>query len=485
MVEVMDRHTDVGYAEYLQRQLGDRIVLVSEKEGYWFDERTAIWARRSAAWIQSNITKVLSKPVNLLYKIAVRDQKRELKKVRSRVNSFLNSRNVYNQSFAMLSRRKDQLLEKLDVDEDSLPIMGNKVICLRSGETRTRTKDDFWSFWLPVAYKHQPEYPNAQKFIRSIFVTDEEKEQKDFSMEEHVQITGGYFLTGRTDERVFWNPTGTGRNGKTTFFGIFQAILGPLYCVAHRDLFMKHRQSSGGAEPHKAMLRGKRLAILAETNNDDVIDQEIKHLIDENPMLSARDLYEGGKSCTFKVYAKLGVCSNPPLRFHVDGHDQSVKQRLRVIKFLFSFVREVKGPYDRPMDSAFVASVRNEYLSELFSFFVDGAKKWYAQGRIPDHPRVTAATEALISHNDNVTRFFTTQLVKLPDETDDKMGLTTDQLFSQYETWCTAQGLEPMSVREFVGIMKTKCTQKRATTVNLFDNNKRPYKWFVQFKWTQ
>ena len=42
MVEVMDRHTDVGYAEYLQRQLGDRIVLVSEKEGYWFDERTAI-----------------------------------------------------------------------------------------------------------------------------------------------------------------------------------------------------------------------------------------------------------------------------------------------------------------------------------------------------------------------------------------------------------------------------------------------------------
>ena len=46
MVEVMDRHTDMGYAEYLQRQLGDQIVLVSENEGYWFDERTAIWARK-------------------------------------------------------------------------------------------------------------------------------------------------------------------------------------------------------------------------------------------------------------------------------------------------------------------------------------------------------------------------------------------------------------------------------------------------------
>ena len=87
-------------------------------------------------------------------------------------------------------------------------------------------------------------------------------------METRLQMMCGYCLTGETQERKLFNLTGSGRNGKTALCSVLQTILGAFYGVGHSDLFIANpngRSSCGGPEPHKAMLRGKRLCVLAET----------------------------------------------------------------------------------------------------------------------------------------------------------------------------------------------------------------------------
>jgi phage/plasmid-associated DNA primase len=473
-----DRATDLGYAAYVSQLLRSDVVVTDDNGGgYVYDKHSATWVKRPAVFLIAEVTRALAKPFNLVYHIwdkyypgketESKEGKAFAKTISAAwksVNSNNNSKNVFAQACAALGRRKNELLQELDASADSLPIMGNKVVCMRSNPptVRDRVKTDYWSAWLPVRYQQQDDYPNAQSFVRSIIVDDDDTEKEDYSMETRLQMMGGYWLTGETAERKLFNLTGAGRNGKTAFCSLFQAMLGSFYCVGHEDLFLSNgRGSAGGAEPHKAVLRGKRLVVLAETGADDELNMKsIKELVDNNDgIISARDLYEKGAGAAFKLTSKLVVCSNPPIKYKVVAGDDAPGERLDITPFPIKFdpPGENKAlPNHRPTDTGFVDSLRNEHLSELFSYFVDGASKWYEKKQLPTKEKVQAATQKNIALNDTMTGFITSELVF-----DSNSQLSPQALTQAYFQWCTASERAALSKELFLKEISRKLQRKR------------------------
>ena len=150
-------------------------------------------------------------------------------------------------------------------------------------------------------------------------------------------------------------------------------MLGEFYCVGHGDLFLANdgrAPSAGAAEPHKAVLRGKRLVVLAETDPDDKLNMKtIKVIVDNNDgFISARGLYE--PLSTFKITFKMVVCSNPPIKYKVEPGDDAIGERLDITPFPIKFdpPGQISAlPNHRPTDTASVDSLRNEHLSQMKS----------------------------------------------------------------------------------------------------------------------
>lgn len=197
-------------------------------------------------------------------------------------------------------------------------------------------------------------------------------------------------------------------NGKSALFGLLRDIMAPFYLTAHKDLYIKpdsHRSSSaGGAEPHKVALKRKRLAVLQETGADDkLVITTIKQFVDDNEIfISARDLYEKakGQSMEFQVVAKHCILTNNILGFRSKPGDtggtdpEEVAQRLR------------RGEHCKPADRDAVGALRTTHLSQVFSFFVEGAMAWYRNGqRLPRPKEVIDATHSTLADNDRVQQF--------------------------------------------------------------------------------
>jgi phage/plasmid-associated DNA primase len=209
------------------------------------------------------------------------------------------------------------------------------------------------------------------------------------------------------------------------------------------------------------MLRGKRLVVLAETGSEDQLNMKnIKELVDNNDgCITARDLYEKGSGSTFKVTAKLVVCSNPPIKYKVEAGDDAPGERIEITKFPIKFDppgEDKHLPNHRPTDTVFVDSLRNEHLSEVFSYFVDGASMWYKEGGLPRSAKVTAATQTNIALNDTITGFIRAELVMESGQT-----LGPEKLWSAYCGWCGRNQRDSLSQKIFLQEMGRKLQKKR------------------------
>ena len=483
--EHFDRNHDAGHADYVSQLLRDDVVVTEDSGGgYIYDKPTTTWVKRPSTFLIAAVVDALKKPVNLLYvmwdkyyprKAESQIEKDRISRVWQHVNSHSHGKNVFKQAHAKLSERKKEFVQKIDSAADSLPMMGNKVVCMGCDPpvVRDRTKEDYWSVWLPFTFFHQEVYPNAKRFIRSVVIDDKAEAKQDYSMETRLQMMCGYCLTGSTQERKLFNLTGSGRNGKTALCSYLQAILGPFYGVGHSDLFIANsngRGSCGGPEPHKAMLRGKRLCVLAETGEADKLNMKnIKELVDNNDgCIQARDCYEKGEGSVFKNTAKLMVCSNPPIKFDVVAGDDAPAERLDITHFPIKFDppgEDLDLENHRPTDTAFVDSLRNEHLSEVASYFIVGASKYLAAGRLPANEKVQAATKKIVALNDTIAGFTANELVL-----DKNSYVVPAALFKAYADWCYLSNHTALPESTFLNEMARKLNKRRigATRVTAY-----------------
>lgn len=116
----------------------------------------------------------------------------------------------------------------------------------------------------------------------------------------------------------------------------------------------------------------------------------------------------------FQVIAKHVILTNNLLQFSRAPGDRGGEDRFDTVPFEMRFDpnaaevtrRVARGEYCKLADRIAVVALKTTHLSQLFSYFVQGAMQWYANNmKLPRPNCLTLATASTLSENDRVQQF--------------------------------------------------------------------------------
>lgn len=234
----------------------------------------------------------------------------------------------------------------------------------------------------------------------------------------------GYSLTGRTDEQIFPIWWGGGQNGKSVLLSVFGKIMGD-FCKKTATESWLTKLGSGGIRDDIAALRGARFAWSSEPDAGRVLATAmIKELTGGDP-ITCRHLY--GRLFTYIPKFKTAFVTNHKPKVH--SQDFGIWRRLRFVPFMFRVPESQKNPRLAEM-------LLEEEGPAILGWLVEGAKSWYATGRLPDCQSVLQATQDLKSSDDALSDFFGEFCVR-----NEALAIKFDDLWAAYREWNDSQGV--------------------------------------------
>lgn len=275
----------------------------------------------------------------------------------------------------------DKIQDLMNKSPDELPIKDGRIINIKTGQIRKRTKIDLWSFELDLEFKDTTNDHLYDEYINSLF--------KDEETENYVKKWVSYLLTGNTFHRKFYVLHGIGCNGKSVFMDLVQSLLtNQLYKTLSEQAIIKQRGSRGGATPELVSLRTPRLAIMNELNDNTEIDSAMVKRLTGGDEITVRPLYKD--EITFKTQAKIAIITNELPNFDIS--DQAMLDRVIFIPFKQRF-----SPTPESRD--YLNSLKND-KDALFSYFVRQYPKFLKEGLIPSELMKEASKNYLTEMND-------------------------------------------------------------------------------------
>ncbi len=245
----------------------------------------------------------------------------------------------------------------------------------------------------------------------------------------YLQRVAGLSLLGKVAEHVLPILTGTGANGKGTWYGAMLFALGDYAAPADPDLFMARE----GAHPTGQMdLLGRRLVVVSESDEGRRLAEATMKRLTGGDTIKARhmhrDLVEFAPSHT-----AFFVTNHLP---KVSGDDPAVWRRLRVI----------------PFDVVIAESDRDPHLDEKLQAEADAVLAWavagwqvYRECGLAEPPQVLSATNEYERESDAIARFIDEECA-----TGSRVNkVTTRVLFAAWERWRAADGAEQISEKRF------------------------------------
>lgn len=311
-----------------------------------------------------------------------------------------------------------------DLDADPYLLnVANGTLDLRTGKLRDHDPRDRITKVARGAY--DPTAPAAAwtRFIDQVL--------PDEQVRAYLQRVAGLSLLGKVAEHILPILTGTGANGKGTWYGAMLYALGDYAAPADPDLFMARE----GAHPTGQMdLRGRRLVVVSESDEGRRLAEATMKRLTGGDTIKARHMHRDLVEFTPSHTAFL-VTNHLP---KVSGDDPAVWRRLRVI----------------PFDVVIPAEDRDPHLDEALQAEADAVLGWAIAGwnayrdngdKLAEPPQVLAATDDYQRDSDAVARFIDEECV-----TGSPVNkVTTRELFAAWERWRAADGAEQVSEKRF------------------------------------
>ena len=201
-----------------------------------------------------------------------------------------------------------------DADPETLNTPSG-TLNLRTLDLRKHNPADLLTKIAGVGYEADATAPRWERFLEEVFGGDRD-------LIEWLQRFAGYAATGHVHERLFVVAHGVGWNGKGTFIGALQHVLGDYAIEAEPDLLMER-----GGEVHptgQADLFRTRLAVLTETEGGKRMDAGVVKRLTGMDRIRARRMHENFSefAATHKFW--LGTNHRPDIR---QGGDQALRGR--------------------------------------------------------------------------------------------------------------------------------------------------------------
>lgn len=297
------------------------------------------------------------------------------------------------------------------------------VLDLRTGEVREHRQEDLitrvaGTDWVPGATA-----PRWEQFLNEIMGGDAE-------LVEYLQRLAGYSLSGQRGDHLLPILWGRGANGKSTFIGTLQKMLGDYAGTASPDLLI----AKAGSEHPTALadLQGRRLMVVSETGEGARLDEERAKWLTGGDVITARrmrqDFYQ------FAPTHLLMMQTNH--RPRATGTDEGLWRRVRLIPFTITVPPERRDP--RLPDT-----LRGE-LPGILAWAFEGWKKYQNDG-LPVPAAVHAAGAEYRAASDIIGQF----LADCCTEQDALFTVRASELYAAYCRWCDESGEKPRSQRNF------------------------------------
>lgn len=308
-----------------------------------------------------------------------------------------------------------------DTDPHKLNVR-NGVLDLKTGELLPAVPEMYGSRLAGVEYDRIAQCPMWQDFVQSVMYDD-------FEMVSFLQRMCGYALTGLVDEEKLFFFYGTGANGKSVFANVLLAVFGEYGVTVRAALLARdHRSGGGDAEREKARLPGARIALMNETGQADVWDDQRTKEMVSRENISARQLY--AESFEFRPSHKLFIRGNhqPGAMDISDGF----WRRIVLIGFTRQFSEAERVPdLDR--------QIIERELPGVLAWMVDGCRDWQKH-KLQIPARVTAAVNAYRKDTDLLGEWITSECVRSSE-----VEGVSSELFTSYVDFLKAANVKAPS----------------------------------------
>jgi P4 family phage/plasmid primase-like protien len=280
----------------------------------------------------------------------------------------------------------DKFMENLDTNRDLLGF-DNGVYDLQSGCFRDGNPDDMISMSVRYNYKIFNERDSQIKEIEHFFsMIQIEKDMSNF-----LKKLIASFIDGHIRDQKFPVFTGSGANGKSTILNLIRQSMGDYYGVLSVTALTQKRAASGNATPEFVTLKGKRLAVMQESEFDESIRVGCMKELTGGDSFPGRALY-GDQIMIHPQFKLILVCNKKP---KVMADDNGTWRRILVMLFGSEFVQNPTEPNQFKIDREL--EVRIKTWSQAFMWLL--LNKYY-----PDYIKNGLIPPTIIENETNEYR---------------------------------------------------------------------------------
>lgn len=286
-----------------------------------------------------------------------------------------------------------------------------------------------------------PKTPMFDEFLSQIFCDDKE-------LIDYMQLQVGSMLVGKVYNENLIIANGGGSNGKSTLFGVIQAIMGDYATAIDPELLMSSRVNE--QQVGMAMLRGRRLAVAQETEAGQTLRTSmLKRLVSTDKMVAKR-LYHDPMEFTPTHTLVLATNHLPT----VSANDAGTWRRIVVVPFNATIDA-------KDMIADFQAVLLRNEGEGIMNWMIDGAVRFCeANCILSDKP--TAVIEASLEYRvaeDWYTSFHDECL-------NDGGWVWHTDLYNVYAKWSRHSNEKTMSTNAFSRALTTAGVKRDAKRYN-------------------
>ncbi len=430
--------TDTGNAECFAAEFGN-LYRHNKTNNVWLRWNGVIWEADKAGQLDDDILSSIrhrqivtlhagnvqhtEKAKNLNYLIRCED-------VRNRKN--VNQAAQWLPKFATIIDQYDS--------KEYLASTLNGTIDLRDGKFYEAKRSDYITLQLGANYDETAACPRWKQFLQEIFGGDDE-------LIRFMQKVVGYSLTGEMSEQKMFIAYGFGKNGKSEFVNVIQALSGDYGARASFKTFDADKQSEQTND--LAALKGKRFVSMIETGGDKKLNEPLVKEITGGDEITCRFLHK--EFFSYFPQFKLFLATNhKPVITHSDF---AIWRRIVLIPFTQNFEgREEKGLKEK---------LKSE-LPGILNWALEGLKLWQAEGLQPLPKAVIEATEKYKKDSDTIGQWLELRTTSMT-----VASVKSSAAYNDFKDWANENGLYPLGNRAF----KASLEERGYFTAHKMDGN--------------
>ncbi len=337
----------------------------------------------------------------------------------------------------------DEDFPKLINPSGYVAVSNLQVVNLKTGEAKNRTKTDYFTQEIPVKYNPKAQSDLIDNTINQIMLYD--KEKIDF-----LQEILGYSITGSCEEGKLFIFVGE-RGGKSILMNLLESTVGEFSTFLGKSLLVNTPRTADFPDPFIAVLKNKRVGIINDFQQTDLINTGKFKILAENEKYPFRMLFSNKIEETVSRHVLFLTLNHKPI---FPETDDAIWDRLVLVNFNAKFV-------DNPQDGEFKADKKlrskleeQEEKEAFLKWLIDGAIRYFKNEKliIPQSNLDSLDEYKMLSQDENELYFL--DRLQVTGNVNDRIQVSI--LYSDYKSWCKRSHVKRISNIAFSELLSSK-----------------------------